>query len=568
MPHTTERRFARRVRGAGTQHPREGREPASEDPDGNATTHDLTETDETRPQPDLTDAVPQATTPSASSRDPGSMHHGQPPRSPASGTPGGERAQRSDVGVPRGPVVREFAPGTDNSPSDWTRFSIDRSLRVLKTGTDEQRRKELRKLHLRWWHAPRTPLENILKAGGIDERTISWIPDIIDTCRSCRPWQPHKDSPQTTIDLPCKQNDKVEADIMFYKTWQIWHMIDKADRWHNGVEVLGKTSVELQEAISTTWLQIFGPFKYLIIDGEKGISSKETLAFLKSFGCELLERAKGQHARMIERRGAMLRHTMHCTESQLTKEGIIWTFTMLLAHCIFAGNALTNVGGTTPYTTRFGTTPTMMPDLEAPQEDGLPGVGRNLQRIRVISLQKQIEATAVAKIKRALDSKTSVSGQQLDYEEGELVDHYTMPNQKDISGWRGPATVIKNMPKDGKVQLDWMNTKILRQYKDVRRFMDFSALVLYGALGCAYPAMNALNYVAAYVSQLPQGQLCEIGYIRSDNELRLTKHSTTQLVSAMHFVGDAILQLCNVQTVRAAHGVRYFGKVHNVNVRY
>ena len=84
---------------------------------------------------------------------------------------------------------------------------------------------------------PRAPLEKILKAGGIDEKTISWIPDTIDTCRACRPWQSQKDSPQTTIDLPCKQNDKVETDIRYYKTWNIWHMIDKADRWHNGVEV-------------------------------------------------------------------------------------------------------------------------------------------------------------------------------------------------------------------------------------------------------------------------------------------------------------------------------------------
>jgi hypothetical protein len=134
---------------------------------------------------------------------------------------------------------------------------------------------------------------------------------------------------------------------MYYKIWNIWHMIDKADRWYNGVEVKGKTSTELQEAVSTTWLQIFEPFKNLIIDGEKGISSKETLAFLKSFGCELLERAKGQHARMIERRGAILRHTMHCIETWLKKESITWTFTVLLAHCIFAGNALTNIGGAT-----------------------------------------------------------------------------------------------------------------------------------------------------------------------------------------------------------------------------
>ena len=87
-------------------------------------------------------------------------------------------------------------------------------------------------------------------------------------------------------------------------------MIDKADRWHNGIEITGKTSPELQEAIATTWLQHFGPFKYLVIDGEKGISSKETVAFLKSFGCELIELAKSQHARMIPRKGPILRHPL------------------------------------------------------------------------------------------------------------------------------------------------------------------------------------------------------------------------------------------------------------------
>lgn len=179
-------------------------------------------------------------------------------------------------------------------------------------------------------------------------------------------------------------------------------------------------------------------------------------------------------------------------------------------------------------------------------------------------LQKHIDAIATAKIKRALDSKKSVGGQQLGYAEGELVDHYTEPNQKDISGWRGPARFIKNIPEQGKVQLEWMNTEIYTQYKDVDWFTDFSTLILYGFLGCTYPAMNALQYIATYVFQLPQCQLCEIGYVRSENALRLTKHSTTQLVSAMHFVVDAMLQLCNVQTVRTAHGGKYFGKVRNV----
>ena len=37
------------------------------------------------------------------------------------------------------------------------------------------------------------------------------------------------------------QNEKLEADILFYKKWLVWHMIDKADRWHNGIEIASKT---------------------------------------------------------------------------------------------------------------------------------------------------------------------------------------------------------------------------------------------------------------------------------------------------------------------------------------
>ena len=125
---------------------------------------------------------------------------------------------------------------------------------------------------------------------------------------------------------------------------------------------------------------------------------------------------------MIEKRGHILRHAMHCTEEQLEKEGVTWTFPMLLGSSIFVGNALTNIGGTTPYVTRFGSTPAMMPDPDVPQEDGELGKGRSLQRIRMVSLQKTIEATALVKIKRAFDSKTSVSGQQENYQPGEIVD--------------------------------------------------------------------------------------------------------------------------------------------------
>ena len=60
--------------------------------------------------------------------------------------------------------------------------------------------------------------------------------------------------PGTTpaVDLVVEQNEEVEADIMFYKDHLIWHMVDRADRWHAACEIKYKTPEEICQAISTT----------------------------------------------------------------------------------------------------------------------------------------------------------------------------------------------------------------------------------------------------------------------------------------------------------------------------
>ena len=91
-----------------------------------------------------------------------------------------------------------------------------------------------------------------------------------------------------------EQNKEVGADILFYDNFSIWHMVDRADRWHAGKFITGKASETLQEAIDVTWLQVFGPLKKLIIDGEKGIDSTSTRAFLGRHGIDLqIKRLKG-----------------------------------------------------------------------------------------------------------------------------------------------------------------------------------------------------------------------------------------------------------------------------------
>ena len=152
--------------------------------------------------------------------------------------------------------------------SDWTSFDVGKS--------DADVRRTLRKLHLRWWHATRTQMEKILHAAGVPERIIAMIPSIIDTCRECRVWMAPNHDPTPTVDLCCVRNEQVEADIMFYKKHMVWHMLDRADRWYQGVVIHGKDSESLQSAMDECWFRTLGVFKFLIIDGEKGIMAQDT----------------------------------------------------------------------------------------------------------------------------------------------------------------------------------------------------------------------------------------------------------------------------------------------------
>lgn len=107
---------------------------------------------------------------------------------------------------------------------------------------------------------------------------------------------------------------------------------------------------------------------------------KQRHSYLKRHGITIRLRAPGQHARMLERRGALVRHTMHTSEEQLRKEGITVTIRQLLAEAVFAGNALVSVGGVTPYNARLGRQPRILPDILALPNDSAPGAGRSPEK--------------------------------------------------------------------------------------------------------------------------------------------------------------------------------------------
>ena len=203
-------------------------------------------------------------------------------------------------------------------PADWRDFNVKDSIRNLGSAdaSNIQIVLELRKLHIRWWHATRTSMEKILKAAGIKPSIIALVPRIIDTCRQCRAYQRPGPHPKTTTTLATDINEIVEADIMFYNDFMIWHMVDRADRWQAGVILPSKNAQDVINAIETCWCSLWGPPKRLVADGERALISQEVTEYLARKGITYTPKAPHQHAQIAERRGQILRAQMHVIAAQ------------------------------------------------------------------------------------------------------------------------------------------------------------------------------------------------------------------------------------------------------------
>ena len=102
-----------------------------------------------------------------------------------------------------------------------------------------------------------------------------------------------------------------------------------------------------------------GPPKELITDGESGlVVGHAALEYIARHGTQLHPRGQDQHARYAERRGALLRDTMHRIADQCQAEGLAGiTIENILAEAVFCGNALLTVNGSSPYNGVYGRVP-------------------------------------------------------------------------------------------------------------------------------------------------------------------------------------------------------------------
>ena len=176
----------------------------------------------------------------------------------------------------------------------------------------------------------------------------------------------------------------------------IAHYVDRATRFHTGCIVPDKTEDTLWYAFRDRWLTILGTPETVVTDGEAALVTTKNRARFAAHNIHLSVRAPGQHAHFAERHGAMLRHTVHVLAEQLKAENLTEPLSSILPEAFFALNALTQVGGSTPYQAVLGRQPGCLPPIldGHPVGAGDSVDGRREQRIREVALQGMIQASA------------------------------------------------------------------------------------------------------------------------------------------------------------------------------
>ena len=310
----------------------------------------------------------------------------------------------------------------------------------------------------------------------------------------------------------------------------------------------------------TAWISIHGPMQELIIDGESGVTTSTIMENeLKARGIKLNVRAVKQHANYIERRGAILRQSMHAMEGQLKREHITISFAVLLAEATFAGNCLTHVGGVTPYQVVYGRQPSMLPPIAIQdsdmQEDGQSSSYDGPEaRVREIALQSMIESTSQARITRALRASTQHPAERI-FQRGDVVEYHRNSTSKDVSGWLGPADVVEVLAEQGQLVLRHHNTALRCRIQDARHFIGLGLIVpelVYLNAG------NAIDVVTNFVEHQTVGSVPTLFGFTADNKenWRVTRASFTHqdVFDALNYLVLNTFKVSRVIAARLGRG--------------
>ena len=247
------------------------------------------------------------------------------------------------------------------------KFDLGTSLQLLRSIRPGVVRRTLRKLHIRWYHAPARRMCTLLTAAGVPASVVGLIHDVVATCDVCRAWSRPGNRSMVSTRLPERFNLEVEIDLLFVKTHVILHMIDRCIRWSVAVSIPDRTPDSILNGIRDGWINQYGAPAELISDQEGGLNEYAG-AVLEQLHVKLTLKAKGQHAPVVERHNEILRRQIHLLDQQATNEGLRVSFQQILNEAVFSKNILLQYGGYSPYEALLGRTPPLL-DVMSIEDD-------------------------------------------------------------------------------------------------------------------------------------------------------------------------------------------------------
>ena len=282
--------------------------------------------------------------------------------------------------------------------------------------------------------------------------------------------------------------------------------------------------------------------------------------------------APQQHTRIVDRKIAVLRDSLHKLCTQLDEEGLEVPFPRILSDAVLALNSLTSINGCTPYTAVLGRMPTLLPADDCMMSDGIPDVcSRHSYRLREIAVQSIAEGTAQERVKRAMNSQTRPSGEELEYKVGQQVDWCRAPVSRDVSGWRGPGTVVDlSRIEHGRIGVRTSTDQVITcRLQDLRHSLTFLSDDLAVFFGVDDPvatqgsqAHHAQQFVQEHVDDLKPGTVLTLGHVQASSGEWVVTPQTPQsdihrhLLQACGFLAEAAFHVTTVAAVRLARAVR------------
>lgn len=189
-----------------------------------------------------------------------------------------------------------------------------------------------------------------------------------------------------------------------------------------------RSTTDLLDCISNSWIMVFGSMRTLTLDGGSGMRAKDVDDWAMYNHVALKRKAPHQKAWLVERHNALIRSALQRAESQAIKESLRASFVTLLGLLAFMHSALTRINSHTPYQAPLGRQLNLLPPLEGCYFGDLDVMGQNhLARVREINAVAILDAAARHRLQRGDKHQQVVTTERAEHRPGDLVDIWYDP---------------------------------------------------------------------------------------------------------------------------------------------